>query len=159
SAQQASGKITGVITDATSAAVPGVDVTATNAQTGEVRRGASNASGVYILYPLAVGDYTVEARKQGFKAIPRPGIRMDVNAAPTLDLQLEVGNIAEKIDVSAAAVMLNTESPAIGNSRYEAQLRNLPIIVREVQALVGQTAGVPYGTTDTVGGNIAQGGR
>ena len=158
-AQQASGRISGVITDATGAAVPDVKVTATSTQTGEKRSVTTNASGTYVLYPLPVGDYSIEARKEGFKAALQAGIRIDVNSSPVIDLRLDVGNVTERIDVAAAAPIIDTESQAIGNSLYEAQLRNLPIIVREVQALVGQTAGVPYGTTDTVGGNFAQGGR
>ena len=158
-AQQASGKITGVVTDASGAVIPGVLVVATNTQTGDVRRAETNASGVYVVSPLPVGDYKLEARKEGFKALTREDVRIDVNAAPTLDLELGVGNVNERVNVSAEAPTISTENQAIGNSRYEVQLKNLPTNVREVQALVGQTAGVPFGTTDTVGGNFAQGGR
>src|SRR5712691_10880447 len=157
-AQQA-GRITRVITDASGAAIPDVAVSATNAQTGETRRVTTNATGTYVLYPLPVGEYSLEARKDGFKSAARSGIRIDVDSAPTLNLGLEVGNVTERVNVTGVASTIDTESQAIGNSRYEAQLKNLPIIVREVQALVGQTAGLPYGGTDTVGGNIAQGGR
>src|SRR5215831_5448210 len=83
-AQQASGRITGVITDATGASIPDVTVTATHAQTGEIRRVSSNSGGVYVLYPLAVGDYTLEAKKEGFKAAVQSGIRIDVNSSPTI---------------------------------------------------------------------------
>jgi hypothetical protein len=148
-----------VVTDATGAAVPQVTVTVTNLATGDRREAESNASGVYVLSPLPIGDYSLEARKEGFKAVSRSGIRLDVNSSPTVDLTLEVGNVTERITIEGAAPLVDTESQAIGNSRYEVQLKNLPIIVREIQALVGQTAGVPYGTTDTVGGNVQQGGR
>src|SRR5689334_11869586 len=84
--QQASGRITGVITDATGAAVADVTVTATNTQTGERREVQSNVSGVYVLSPLSVGDYALEARKQGFKAAVQSGIRIDVNSSPSIDL-------------------------------------------------------------------------
>ena len=157
-AQQAS-KITGTVTDSSGAAIVDAAVSATNVQTGESRRATTNATGTYVIAPLGIGDYSLEARKEGFKTASRSGLRIDAGASPVLDLQLEIGSISERIDVSAQALALNTESQAIGNSRYEAQLKNLPIIVREVQALVGQTAGVPYGTSDTVGGNFAQGGR
>ena len=158
-AQQASGKITGVVTDASGAVIPGVIIVATNTQTSDVRRAETNASGVYVVSPLPVGDYKLEARKEGFKALTREGVRIDVNAAPTLDLDLGVGNVNERVNVTAEAPTISTENQAIGNSRYEVQMKNLPTNVREVQALVGQTAGVPFGTTDTVGGNFAQGGR
>jgi hypothetical protein len=158
-AQQASGKITGVVTDASGAVIPGVTVTATNTQTGDTHKTETNASGVYVVSPLPVGDYKLEARKEGFKTLTREDVRIDVNAAPALDLQLGVGNVNERVNVTGEAPTISTENQAIGNSRYEVQLKNLPTNVREVQALVGQTAGVPFGTTDTVGGNFAQGGR
>ncbi|MSV29114.1 MAG: carboxypeptidase regulatory-like domain-containing protein [Bryobacterales bacterium] len=156
---QQSGRITGVVTDPTGSPIPGVAVEATRAGTGDRRTVTTNASGVYVLSPLAVGDYKLEVRREGFKAVTRTGLRIDVNAALTVDLRLEVGSISERITVEATAATIETESQAIGNSRYQVQLKNLPIIVREVQALVGQTAGVPYGSTDTIGGNVQQGGR
>jgi hypothetical protein len=157
--QQASGRITGVITDSSGGVISDAAIEATRIGTGETRRVTTNRSGTYVLSPLAVGDYKLEVRHDGFKAVTRTGVRIDVNAALTLDLRLEVGAVSERVTVAGTASTIETESQAIGNSRYQVQLQNLPIIVREVQALVGQTAGVPYGTTDTVGGNVAQGGR
>ena len=158
-AQQGSGRITGTITDSTGAAVPAVIVSVTSPETGIRRTAETNADGTYVVSQLPVGDYALQATKEGFKTLSRSGIRIDVNASPTLDLRLELGTVSERIDVDAQAVTINTENQAIGNSRYEVQLKNLPIVVREVQALVGQTAGVPFGTTDTVGGNVQQGSR
>ncbi len=130
-AQQAS-RITGTVTDSSGAAIVDAAVAATNVQTGESRRATTNATGTYVIAPLGIGDYSLEARKEGFKTASRSGLRIDAGASPVLDLQLEIGSISERIDVSAQALALNTESQAIGNSRYEAQLKNLPIIVREV---------------------------
>ena len=47
--------------------------------------------------PLPVGDYKLEARKEGFKALTREDVRIDVNAAPTLNLELGVGNVNERL--------------------------------------------------------------
>jgi hypothetical protein len=158
-AQTGLGKITGTITDSAGLATPAAEVVATHRATGEVRRVSSNASGVYVLSPLALGDYSLEARKEGFKTASRANIRIDVNSTVTIDLALEVGNVAERITVQDKSLAIETENAAIGNSRYEVQLKNLPVIVREIQTLVGQTAGVPAGSTDTVGGTFSQGGR
>ena len=79
-AQQASGKITGVVTDASGAVIPGVAVTATNTQTGDTRRAESNASGVYVVSPLPVGDYKIEARKEGFKSLRARGFALTSTA-------------------------------------------------------------------------------
>ena len=143
-AQGAAGKITGTATDAAGLAVPDVVVEVTSLETSETRRANTNASGVYVVSPLPVGTYRLQARKEGFKALSRSPIRIDIQSGITMDLPLEVGSVSESVTVEASAGAVETEKQAIGNSRYEVQLKNLPIIIREVQALVGQTAGVPY---------------
>ena len=158
-AQTGLGKITGTIVDASGLAVPDAEITAIHTGTGEVRKTASNQSGVYVLSPLPLGVYRLETRKDGFKAVSRGGVRIDVNSVVTIDLALEVGSVTERVTVQERSLAIETESAAIGNSRYEVQLKNLPVIVREIQTLVGQTAGVPAGSTDTAGGTFAQGGR
>jgi hypothetical protein len=158
-AQTASGRIAGTVTDPANLPVAGVAVQVTSLSTGEVRRAATNLSGVYVVSPLPLGDYAFEVRKDGFKTFLRRGVRLDANVTLTVDVRLEVGSVAESVTVEASAPTIETESQAVGNSRYTVQLQNLPIMVREIQSLVGQTAGVPYGTQSTVGGNYKAGNR
>jgi hypothetical protein len=156
---QSIGRIAGTVTDNTGAAVSGAAVEVVSLETGEARRVMTNTSGIYAVSPIPVGAYRVQIRKEGFKAVTRNDIRVDVNSAATVDVQLEVGSMTESVTVQGSAPVIETETAAVGNSRYETQLKQLPVIVREIQTLVGQTAGVPYGTTDTVGGSFNQGGR
>ena len=69
---QENGTITGQVTDPTGAAVPGVTITVTRANTGEVRTTQSSASGLYEIPGLAVGSYNLKAAKAGFKNYARP---------------------------------------------------------------------------------------
>jgi hypothetical protein len=156
---QQSGGITGVITDASGAAIPNAQVKATNTGTSVVRTAQTNESGTYVLSPLPVGQYVIEASRTGFKRVSQPNVVIDINSALTLDLKLPVGNVDESITVTTAPPTIDTENSELGNYRVSEQIENLPIIVREVQTLIGQTPGVPYGTgakvasdTDTVGG-------
>lgn len=55
-AQQASGRITGTITDSTGAAVPAVMVTVVSPETGTSRKAETNANGTYVVSQLPVGD-------------------------------------------------------------------------------------------------------
>lgn len=153
------GRITGTVTDSIGLIVAGASVRATHEGTRELREAATNASGIYVLSPLALGDYSIEVRKEGFKTAMRRSVTVAVNSVLTIDVGLEVGNVSESITVDERPAAIETENAAIGNSRYAVQLKNLPVIVRELQTLIGQTAGVPYGTTDTVGGSFNQGGR
>jgi hypothetical protein len=153
------GRITGTVTDTSGLPVPTAAVTVTNTGTGEKREASTNASGVYVVSPLPLGNYALEAKKEGFKTVARRQLRIDVNSTLTIDIAFEVGSVAESVTVSDRPVAIETENATIGNSRYEVQLKNLPVIVREIQTLVGQTAGVPAGSTDVVGGTFNQGGR
>jgi hypothetical protein len=147
------------VTDTAGLVVAGAAIKVTSADTAEIRQVTTNTSGVYIVSPLPLGNYLLEARKEGFKAFTRSNLRIDVNSTLTIDIILEVGSLTESVTVQEKPVAIETESAAIGNSRYEVQLKNLPVIVREIQTLVGQTAGVPAGSTDVVGGTFNQGGR
>ncbi|MEO7143930.1 MAG: carboxypeptidase-like regulatory domain-containing protein, partial [Bryobacteraceae bacterium] len=158
-AQQPSGQVSGVITDPQGASIPGVAVTAANVETGTLRTVETNASGTYVLSPLLVGEYTLKAAKPGFKTVTEPGIVININSALTSNLTLQVGDVEQQVTVTGAPPIVDTENQEIGNYRFQEQLKNLPIIVREVQTLVGQTAGVPYGSTDTVGGTFQNGNR
>lgn len=161
---QQTGGLTGTIEDPSGAVLDGATVKATNVGTGAVRTVTTSSSGTYVLSPLSVGTYTLEVTKQGFKTLTRTGVVIDINSALTIDLTLPIGSAAETVMVSASTPLIDTENQEIGNLRLPEQIQNLPIIVREVQTLVGQTPGVPYGTgsktssdTDTIGGTFSQG--
>jgi hypothetical protein len=158
-AQTPVGKITGVVTDSSGSIIPEVGVSVVNIATTQTYRGVTNVSGIYIVSPLPLGDYRMEVKKEGFRAFTRTGIRIDVNSVLTLDVNLDVGNVTESITVEGSASLIQTENQSIGNSRYEAQLKNLPVLVREVQTLIAQTAGVPRGSRETVAGTVRQGNR
>jgi hypothetical protein len=134
---QSIGRITGTISDNSGAAVADATVEAVGAQTGEIRTVMTNSSGTYSISPLPVGNYQLRVRKEGFKLTTRSDVRVDVNSTATVDLTLQVGSITESITVEVYAADIETENAVVGNSRYELQLKQLPVIVREVQTLVG----------------------
>src|SRR5262245_61456525 len=70
-AQSPQATISGIVTDATGAVVPGVQVTALNPATAQRTTAVTNAQGFYVLTQLPIGDYTVEAEKTGFKKFLR----------------------------------------------------------------------------------------
>ena len=113
----------------------------------------SNAAGIYSLSPLPVGVYRLQASKEGFKLITQPQIRIDVNSAITLDLRFEVGALTDKITVEASATTIETENQSIASSRYLRQVEDLPVSVREVHQLIGQSPGVSFGLRGAASGN------
>src|ERR1700691_4351695 len=77
SAQTNRASITGTVTDRSGAIVPGVNVTATNVDTGVVTPGVTNGDGIYTIPNLFPGKYAVHFEKQGFKAEDRPNITLE----------------------------------------------------------------------------------
>ena len=69
---QSGGRVTGTITDNTGASIADAAIEVVNLETGEVRRTTSGRSGVYVVSPLSVGNYRLQARKEGFKAVTHP---------------------------------------------------------------------------------------
>src|SRR5687768_17480836 len=78
--QSSNATLTGTVSDAARALIPGVTVTATNTETGIVSSGISNESGVYNISGLLPGVYDVSAELPGFQTQKFTGVRLG-NAA------------------------------------------------------------------------------
>src|SRR5438093_959741 len=100
-AQQSTAEIRGRVLDPQPAAVPGVTVRVTNQETGTFRETLSNADGAYFIAALAPGSYALRAEALGFKKYSRKDVRLDLGHTTTVDLQLEIGNVAEEFTVIA----------------------------------------------------------
>ncbi len=163
------GGISGVVADSSGSVITGARITATNKATGAVFTADTTSAGVYTLPLLPVGQYKLVANKSGFASVTEPSVLININSALTLNITMTVGSVSQSVTVTGAPPMIDTENPELGNYRFTEQLQNMPLIVREVQTLVGQTPGIPYGTgdntakvaadTDTVGGTFNPGGR
>src|SRR5687767_4267235 len=100
SAQQTTGNITGRITDAQGAAVPGVTVTGKNASTGLSRTEVSDAEGVYRLMALPVGTYDITAELSGFNKFERKELVVNVGQTVSVDVTMAVAGVTESVVVT-----------------------------------------------------------
>src|SRR4029453_4153945 len=100
---QATGQITGIVSDGSGALLPGVTIEATNVATGAVRTAISGADGLYNLPLLQPGDYTVKASLAGFRSAQREGVRVTVTETARVPFELAVGEITETVSVIADA--------------------------------------------------------
>src|SRR5579871_1762738 len=96
---QATAQISGTVHDQSGAVLPGVEVTATQTETGIKRTTVTNETGTYVLSNLPLGPYRVEAALPGFRTYAQSGIVLQVNSAPEINPQLEVGQVAEQVEV------------------------------------------------------------
>src|SRR5262249_11152496 len=99
SAQTATGRIVGTVTDPTSAVIPGATITVTNVDTKVTQQVITNEQGFYQAPLLPIGSYTVTAEMPGFrKAVTKPE-KLEINNALRVDLQLAVGNRSDEVVV------------------------------------------------------------
>ena len=125
-AQEARGAITGRITDPTGGVIANARVTVTNTATNENRRFTTNETGYYEVNFLEPSTYTVNVEAQGFKRAVRTGINVNVSARLEINVQLEVGSVAESIEVTAEAPLLETTTASGGRVLDQKNLVNLP---------------------------------
>src|SRR5262245_27101329 len=92
---QATAQISGAVRDQSGAVLPGVEVTATQTETGIARTAVTNETGSYVLPNLAVGPYRFEAALPGFRTFVQTGIVLQVNSNPVINPVLEVGQVTE----------------------------------------------------------------
>ncbi len=103
------GTISGTVKDQQGAVVPGVTVTATSRQTGEVRTTVSEGSGFYTFPNLQAGQYDVAIELAGFKKGSRTGIPLDAGGSVTMDFALEAGAVTEEVTVTAEATPMQRD--------------------------------------------------
>lgn len=139
---QNTGTITGFVTDATQAAVPGVDITVTDAATRFERSATTNDSGVYVVPLLPVGTYEVKAVKSGFKTFVQSGVVVDSDTRVTVNFALEVGQMVEAVTVSANAPTVSAESGEISTLISGTQVSEIALNGRNFTQLLALGPGV-----------------
>src|SRR5262249_4813663 len=132
--------LSGKITDSSGAVVPAASVTVTEQSTGFSRTTMSNEAGLYNLPRLPIGLYNLSVSKEGFKAIKRDAVPLQVGAVAAVDFRLEIGNAVEEVTVTAEAVE-TTSSTASSNITQEA-VANLPVNGRNFLDFTLLTPGV-----------------
>ena len=121
------GTITGTISDQQGAAVPNAKITIREDATGVTYETISNDTGTYTRPALTPGTYTVTAVAPGFEKTQQGNVLVNPGEPIAVNLSLKVGNASETVEVTAAAPLLQTESPAISENLSSAQVSELPL--------------------------------
>src|SRR5712664_696650 len=141
-AQVEQGAITGRIFDESGGVVPGAGVTVTQSGTGIVRETVTDEAGQYTVPYLPIGSYEVSASLTGFSGARVTAVVIRVGLTATVDLTLKPGPVQSEVTVTASAVQLELQSPALGNVISGRQMIELPIVGRNPYALVTLAPGV-----------------
>jgi hypothetical protein len=134
--------ITGTITDATGAVVPGVQVTVSNQATGLTQSETSNNAGFYDAESLAPGDYSVVTSKSGFKSEQIKNIHLDPGQRRGLNVKLDVGSASVSVSVEADAEVVQTESAEAGGTITAKEVQNIMLNGRNFESLLTVVPGV-----------------
>ena len=118
--QANSATLHGTVTDATGAMIPGATVTLTHQSTQATMVQTTGTSGDFAFTFVPVGVYTLRIEATGFKSLVRSNVRVDTDAAVSLRLQLEVGQLTEKIDVTTDAAAIWPRAAGLNGSKSPA---------------------------------------
>jgi hypothetical protein len=143
-AQMTTGSITGRITDAQGAAVPGVTIQARNTETGLNRTDMTDQSGTYRLSALPVGTYTVTAELSGFRRYEASAVAINIGRDVALDATLQVGR-TQDITVTASPDLISTRSSSVGEVVDLVRIEGLPLNGRQFANLAATVPGVSLG--------------
>ncbi|MDQ2950510.1 MAG: carboxypeptidase regulatory-like domain-containing protein, partial [Acidobacteriota bacterium] len=149
---QTNASINGDVTDASGAAVPGAKIKVGSVGIGLERETVTNETGSFSVPNLPGGNYELQLEAAGFKTLVRSGIRLDTDQVTTLKLQLEVGQLADKVEVVAEATPIDTSNGDVSRLVTGQQLQNYALPGRNPYYMLGILPGIVsrYGnfTTD-----------
>ena len=133
---QTTAQLNGRVEDPTGARLPGVEVTARQIDTGVSRLVITNETGSYTLPNLPLGPYELEATLPGFSTFLQSGIVLAVGSSPNIIITLEVGQVAQTIEVTASAALVETRTLGIGELVASERILDLPLNGRNVTQLI-----------------------
>lgn len=143
---QATGTISGTVTDASGSAVPGAKVTVTVPATGVSRSVTTNESGEYLIPLLGVANYNIQVELQGFQTATANDVRLQVDEHRELDFKLTPATVQTSVEVSASAVQVQTTDATLGQVITTQQVADLPLNGRDFVQLASLTPGTAQET-------------
>ncbi|MEZ5397478.1 MAG: TonB-dependent receptor [Bryobacterales bacterium] len=176
------GTLNGTVIDTTGAVIPGATVSITNTATGVETMTSTTSAGAYTFPYVPSGTYILRASSPGFRTTVRDNVALQVAQTLTVNMELEVGAVAEEVTVTGAPPLLEAGTAEVGRYISDEEYKNWPIMVadgqRQIQSFIfsslpGTTGGefqgsinggqqysheiliegIPVGRMDLMGGN------
>jgi len=162
---QSTGAITGSVQDTTGAVVPAAAVVVIQEQTGQRIETTSDDQGRFSYPRLAVGNYRLEATRQGFKRFVSETIRLDADQTRQATIVFQVGDTTEAVEVTGAVSLIETIGGTIRETVDQKRINELPLNGRnalQLQLLVpgavpGSAPSANLGQNDAVSINGSRG--
>ena len=157
--QAVTGSLSGVVLDPNNAVVPGATVDAHNEAFGATLHTVSSEAGLYVFPDIPVGIWTVTAEKPGFAKLVLENIQIFIAQRQTLDLHLEIGNVAQTVEVTSKQTMLDTETSEKGQTLTPRMYQTLPLWFGGLQnpsAFLGYMAQVNNAAETSIAGSTGR---
>ena len=129
-------EVTGRVTDASGAAVPGARITIVETDKDQIRNITSDSDGRYIFPNLPVGPYKLEVQSAGFKTFNQIGIVLQVGNNVEINVELQVGSVNESVEVTGTGAQVETRENAISQVIDEKRIVDLPLNGRQPTQLI-----------------------
>jgi hypothetical protein len=149
-AQVGTASLEGRITDAQGGVLPGASVTLSSSETATTRSAVTDETGGFAFIAVPPGVYQVKVELQGFRTGVLERVALRVDTASKVDLSLEVGSLAETVEVQAEVPVINRSDASLGNVIDGTQIRELPLEARNVAGLLSLQPGVTFVPTNNM---------
>ena len=131
-------QITGIVSDATGASVPGARVEAFNTDTGVTYNSESNEAGVYVIPQIVAGPYDVTVSSEGFETVRQRGVVLRLGDRQSLNFDLNVGAVTETVEVVASAQLLTLDDASHAHVISNDMITDIPQLQRDTLAAIAQ---------------------
>lgn len=157
---QASGQVSGVVTDPTGSVIPGARVELVSVATAQTRTVTSGGNGAYLFPLVDPGNYQMRTSMTGFQTVLTRNIVVQVNGTTHLDIKLPVGATSQEVTVTGAAPLIETSNATLGIVVDQQNIVDLPLNGRNFAQLGTLIPGVIAAPTGLGGatGNATIGG-
>ena len=146
------GALSGAVTDSTGAALPGAAVRLDNPSTGLNRSSTTTETGDFFFADLPLGSYTLTVTLPGFESRKVDNIEVAVSKTTNINVQLGVARQEQIVEVSAAAVTLDTTSSDLSAVVNRQEVQELPINGRDFRQMIKLSPGVTSAASPSVNG-------
>jgi len=146
-AQGANASISGTVVDSAGGAIPGATVTVKN-ESGVAFEAVSNGEGLFNVPSVSPGVYVVTVSLSGFKTAVIRDVRVLSGTPASIKATLEVGQLAETVNVAASSELINTQTATVASTLNSDQLLRMPTPTRNALNAVTFLPGVNTATTN-----------
>ena len=154
-----SAELSGLVLDPAGVSVPNASLELRNRDTGVRRQTLTNEEGFYSFISLKAGTYQATLQVRNFRTVTRDSIVLDVGDRASLDFNLQLARVDERVTVTADRAAVNPLDPAVSTVVDQVLVHNMPLNGRSFQSLISLSPGVVFTAPDLGRGQFSVNGQ